>query len=62
MKNIALKRILNHCTLNKYQHQRHVRVYHWLIASYSQSQITGLYIANQLHILGPEALFNHIIL
>ena len=42
MKNIALKRIPNHFTLNKFQHQRHVRVYHWLIASCSQSKITDL--------------------
>ena len=38
MKNIALKRIPNHCTLNKFQHKRHARV----IASCSQSKITGL--------------------
>ena len=25
MKNIALKRIPNHCTLNKFQHQRHIK-------------------------------------
>ena len=29
MKNIGQKRITNHCTLNKFQHQRHTRVYHW---------------------------------
>ena len=32
MKNIALKRIPNHCTLNKFQHQKHVLVYHSSIA------------------------------
>ena len=40
--NKVLKRIPNHCTLNKFQHQRHVRVYYWLIAESSQSIITGL--------------------
>ena len=39
MKNIALKRISNHCTVNKFQHQRHVRVYHWLIASCSSQKL-----------------------
>ena len=40
--NIALKRFPIHCTLNKFQQQRHVRVYHWLIASCSSRKITGL--------------------
>ena len=31
MKNTALKGIPNHCTLKKFQHQRYVLVYHWLI-------------------------------
>ena len=37
MKNIALKRIPNHCTLNKFQHQTHVLLYHWLIICVMQS-------------------------
>ena len=41
MKNIALKRIPNHCTLNKFQHKRHVSllVYHLSIASFSSKKI-----------------------
>ena len=39
IKNIALKRIPNHCTLNKVQHQTHVLLYHWLIASCNQSKL-----------------------
>ena len=42
MKNIAIPRIPNHCTLNKFQDQRHILVYHWLIASGSQSKDTGM--------------------
>ena len=37
MKNIALQRIPNHCTSNKFKHHRHALVYHWLIA-YEASQ------------------------
>ena len=33
MKNIALKRIPNHYTLNKFQHKRYKLVYHTSIAS-----------------------------
>ena len=39
MKNIALQPIPNHCTLNKFQTQRHVLVYHWLIASCSSQKL-----------------------
>ena len=35
MKIIALKLIPNHCTLNRFHHQRHVLVYHSSIASCS---------------------------
>ena len=39
MKNIAVKLIPNHYTLNKFQHQRQVLVYHWLIVSCSGKKI-----------------------
>ena len=39
MKNIALKRIPNHCTLNKFQNQRHVLVYHSSISLCSGKKI-----------------------
>ena len=61
MKNIALKLIHNHCILSKFQHQKHVLEYHWLISSCSQSKITGLQFANLIEIPGPNVFLNHVI-
>ena len=43
MKKIELKRIPNHCTLNKFQNQTHILVYHSSIASFSGKKILACY-------------------
>ena len=49
MTNIALKRIPNHCTLNKFQHQRHVLVYHSSISSCSGQEILACHCKSGIH-------------
>ena len=58
MKNTALKLILNHGTLNKFQHQRHVLVNCFM----QQAKNYWLAIANLVQILGQRVFLNHFML
>ena len=63
MKNIALKRILIHCALNKCQHQTNTCTAIPLVNCFMQPVKNYWFvIANLVQILGSNVLFNHVIL